>query len=106
MAMETTSELINSAVAEECDYKNYLIALGYYKSNNLKNALKYINYALKDLKKLYIGKTMIKDHRRTADNQIARVYETELVQDDTAKLTGAALSQKWIFLTLWIWALK
>lgn len=45
--------------------------------------------ALKDLKKLYIGKTMIKDHRRTADNQIARVYETELVQDDTAKLTGA-----------------
>ena len=45
--------------------------------------------ALKDLKKLYIGKTMIKDHRRTADNQIARVYETELVQNDTAKLTGA-----------------
>lgn len=37
--------------------------------------------ALKDLEKLYIGKTMIKDHRRTADNQIARVYDTELVQD-------------------------
>ena len=34
--------------------------------------------ALKDLKKLYIGKTMIKDHRRTADNQIARVYEKPL----------------------------
>ena len=33
--------------------------------------------ALKDLQKLYIGKTMIKDHRRTADNQIARVYDTE-----------------------------
>ena len=45
--------------------------------------------ALKDLKKLYIGKTMIKDHKRTADNQIARIYETELVQDDTSKLTGA-----------------
>lgn len=45
--------------------------------------------ALKDLKRLYIGKTMIKDHRRTADNQIARVYETELVQNDTSKLTGA-----------------
>lgn len=39
--------------------------------------------ALKDLKKLYIGKTMIKDHRRTADNQIARVYDTELVQDSS-----------------------
>lgn len=44
--------------------------------------------ALKDLKKLYIGKTMIKDHKRTADNQIARVYDTELVQD-SSKLTGA-----------------
>lgn len=44
--------------------------------------------ALKDLEKLYKGKTMIKDHRRTADNQIARVYDTELVQDET-KRTGA-----------------
>lgn len=44
--------------------------------------------ALKDLQKLYIGKTMIKDHRRTADNQIARVYDTELVQDGS-KLTKA-----------------
>lgn len=44
--------------------------------------------ALKDLQKLYIGKTMIKDHQRTADNQIARVYDTELVQD-TTKTTGA-----------------
>ena len=45
--------------------------------------------ALKDLKKLYIGKTMIKDHRRIADNQIARVYETELIQNDTTKMTKA-----------------
>lgn len=44
--------------------------------------------ALKDLQKLYIGKTMIKDHRRSADNQIARVYDTELVQD-SSKLTEA-----------------
>lgn len=44
--------------------------------------------ALKDLKKLYIGKTMIKDHRRLADNQIARVYDTELLEDET-KMTGS-----------------
>lgn len=44
--------------------------------------------ALKDLQKLYIGKTMIKDHKRTADNQIARVYDTEL-QQDFSKITGA-----------------
>lgn len=37
--------------------------------------------ALQDLKKLYPGKTMLKDHRRQADNQIARIYDTELVQD-------------------------
>ena len=37
--------------------------------------------ALQDLKKLYIGKTMLKDHSRRADNQIARIYDTELVQN-------------------------
>ena len=36
--------------------------------------------ALQDLRKLYPGKTMLKDHSRRADNQIARVYDTELVQ--------------------------
>lgn len=42
--------------------------------------------ALQDLKKLYPGKTMLKDHSRMADNQIARVFDTELVQD-ASKLT-------------------
>lgn len=37
--------------------------------------------ALQDLKKLYPGKTMLKDHQRKADNQIARIFDTELVQD-------------------------
>ncbi len=44
--------------------------------------------ALKDLKKLYVGKTVIKDHSRRADNQIARVYDAELVSE-TDKVTGA-----------------
>ncbi len=39
--------------------------------------------ALQDLKRLYPGKTMLKDHRRVADNQIARIYDTELVQNAT-----------------------
>lgn len=43
--------------------------------------------ALMDLKDLYIGKTVIKDHERNADNQIARIYDTELVAEP--KLTGA-----------------
>lgn len=37
--------------------------------------------ALQALKKLYPGKTMLKDHSRRADNQIARVYDTELIQN-------------------------
>lgn len=37
--------------------------------------------ALQDLKELYVGKTMLKDHSRMADNQIARVYDTELIQN-------------------------
>ncbi len=46
LAIETTSELLNSTQAAESDYKNYLIALGFYKSNNLPQALKYINNAI------------------------------------------------------------
>lgn len=42
--------------------------------------------ALKDLKKLYPGKTMLKDHARSADNQIARIFDTELIEN-TGKTT-------------------
>ena len=43
--------------------------------------------ALQDLQKLFVGKTVIKDHVRRADNQVARIYSTELVQ--TGKTTKA-----------------
>ena len=48
MALETTTELLNPSCTSESDYKNYLISLGYYKSNNMPMALKYINYAIKE----------------------------------------------------------
>ena len=48
LSIETTSELLNSVQAAESDYKNYLIALGYYKSNDLEKALKYINNAIEE----------------------------------------------------------
>lgn len=35
--------------------------------------------ALEGLKKLFMGKTGIKDHRWSADNQVARIYATEVV---------------------------
>ena len=37
--------------------------------------------ALQDLTRLYPGKPMIKDHNRRTDNQIARIYDTELIQN-------------------------
>lgn len=40
--------------------------------------------ALKDMQKLYLGRTVIKDHIASADNQVARIYATEVV--DTGKL--------------------
>lgn len=46
LAIETTSELQSSTQASESDYRNYLIALGFYKSNNLSQALKFINMAI------------------------------------------------------------
>lgn len=44
--------------------------------------------ALKDLKKLYVGKTMIKDHRRSADGQVARIYDTELITENKQTKAG------------------
>lgn len=42
--------------------------------------------ALGKMKELFVGKTTIKDHMMSAENQIARIYDTELVRsgDDTA----------------------
>lgn len=49
--------------------------------------------ALQDLKKLFLGKTVIKDHRHSADNQVARIYATELVQSDKATQSGELYTQ-------------
>ena len=39
---------------------------------------KFSGKALDDLRRLFVGKTVIKDHRHTADSQIARIFDTEL----------------------------
>lgn len=40
--------------------------------------------ALQDLKKLFLGKTVIKNHSWDADGQVARIYATELVTSEKA----------------------
>lgn len=45
--------------------------------------------ALGDMQKLFLGKTVIKDHNHTTDNQVARIYATEIVETGkTVKSTG------------------
>lgn len=44
--------------------------------------------AIKDLERLYPGRTMIKDHRRSADNQVARVYDTEMITEPRLTKAG------------------
>ena len=49
--------------------------------------------ALKDFQKLFVGKTIIKDHTWKADNQVARVYATELVESDKTTAAGEVYTQ-------------
>ena len=44
---EVTAELVkNTPLLEKYDYANYIAALGYFKSNNITEAEKYINSAI------------------------------------------------------------
>ena len=49
--------------------------------------------ALQDFQKLFIGKTVIKDHERSADNQVARIYATELAESGKITKTGEPYTQ-------------
>lgn len=49
--------------------------------------------ALQDLQKLFLGKTVIKDHMHRADNQVARIYATELVQGTKNTKSGELYTQ-------------
>lgn len=52
-----------------------------------RNAEPFNAAAIKDMVRLYKGRPVIKDHYRKADNQVARIYDTEIVTED--KTTGA-----------------
>lgn len=49
--------------------------------------------SLKELQKLLLGKTVIKDHTPAADNQVARIYDTELVQGSKTLKSGETYTQ-------------
>lgn len=96
LSIETTSELLNSVQAEESDYKNYLIALGYYKSNNLVQALKYINNAIQENDaninyKLLKAKILAdSDKSKQALKILAKIKKTEFYTVDFQNKVKAA----------------
>lgn len=49
--------------------------------------------ALQDMQRLFTGKTIIKDHNHRTDNQVARIYATELVQGSKTLKTGELYTQ-------------
>ena len=49
--------------------------------------------ALHEMRKLFVGKTVIKDHYPSADNQVARIYATELVETGKFLASGEPYTQ-------------
>lgn len=49
--------------------------------------------ALKEMATLFVGKTVIKDHYASADNQVARIYATELVETGETLASGEPYTQ-------------
>lgn len=49
--------------------------------------------ALEDMRKLFKGRTVIKNHCWSADDQVARIYATELVQTEKTLKNGEAYTQ-------------
>lgn len=49
--------------------------------------------ALQDLQRLFLGRTVIKDHFHSTDGQVARIYATELVQGTKTLKSGELYTQ-------------
>lgn len=43
---------------------------------------------LSKMAEIFIGKTIIKDHRNSANNQVARIYKTEIIEESGATKTS------------------
>lgn len=58
---------------------------------------------LRELGELFVGATGICDHEWKSGNQIARIYRTELIRDDTRK---TALGEDYVYLKGWAYMLR
>ena len=95
-SLEVTDELIkNVPLLEKSDYANYVVAYGYYKSNNIEEALKYINNALNknrgniNYKKLKVQLLSLSDKPKNALKLLNEIKsQTMLTTEFTRKINS------------------
>lgn len=96
-AQEVTEEelkLINKHTLEPLEAADVFVFSAILCDNELDRHHEHFTVkALHDLRKLFIGKTVIKDHMARADNQVARIYATELVETGKFLASGEPYTQ-------------
>ena len=88
-------KLINKHTLEPLEADNVFTFKAVLCDNELDRHFEHFTLkALTELKKLFLGKTVIKDHMHKADNQVARIYKTEIVtHETTATKSGDVYAQ-------------
>lgn len=96
-AQEVTEEqlkLINKHTLEPLEAADVFVFSAVLCDNELDRHHEHFTVkALHDLKKLFVGKTVIKNHVASADNQVARIYATELVETGKFLASGEPYTQ-------------
>lgn len=96
-AQEVTEEqlkLINKHTLEPLEAADVFVFSAVLCDNELDRDHEHFTVkALHDLKKLFVGKTVIKNHVASADNQVARIYATELVETGKFLASGEPYTQ-------------
>lgn len=96
-AQEVTAEelkLINKYTLEPLEASDVFTFSAILCDNEMDRQYEHFSLkALKDLQKLFVGKPVIKDHIRSADNQVARIYATELVEPGKTLASGEPYTQ-------------
>lgn len=91
---EDELKLINKYALEPLDASEVFTFSAVLCDNELDRTFEHFTIkALHDLQKLFVGKTVIKDHFPSADNQVARIYATELVETGKFLSSGEPYTQ-------------
>lgn len=83
---ETDLKLINQFTLEELKADEIFSFKAVLCDNQIdRDSEAFSDKALEKMAELFVGKTVIKDHTPTADNQIARIYRTGIIEESGIK---------------------